>query len=590
GNKPHETHPAMTLQLRTKARLFDLHCSVGLTDWDMDKELKLATTTDQFYHGDPFCFLCGVGRHCSYEKLNDQYVVQRPSARASRRKDEFIWYDKMSDTFVKPNLWLLVNPDIACPIQYRENASDLRPLCEAADEIHTAVLDPAETHHQLPSDLHMFVSHNAPLQEELLQLVSNENVSCGLAKNRHKGRTTKARDSKTLKPGCWPRPPVNYCILIALALKSSHTGSLKVQQIYHFTRRLQMAGRTPSGTTCAFNSSFRKTCNQLYRDGKRKSCFWHLTLDGHRRLRDEIRTLTGESFEQLERSMSHPGPFLLLFLLSSTASGSVLSKYYQYIYTYSTWQDAQSYCRRFYGTSCEEINFFICHKPEGGHHLDYIFIPEPKNWSEAQQYCRTKYRDLATIKDDSDMNEAVKSQDFPVWTGLHRDWETWKWSTGVSEYRDWASNEPGSNGDCVSILSVHKKMTTQNCSALFPFICISDNLVLVKENKTWEEALEHCRNLEPTHSVYDLVSVEPVDHEYMIQKIMEANTEKVWTGLRFLAGHWVWVNGAPVLYPDLPPCPIEEQRCGVLSQNDKGSIETTDCLERRNFLCYRSYK
>ncbi len=42
----------MTLQLRTKARLFDLHCSVGLTDWDMDKELKLATTTDQFYHGD----------------------------------------------------------------------------------------------------------------------------------------------------------------------------------------------------------------------------------------------------------------------------------------------------------------------------------------------------------------------------------------------------------------------------------------------------------------------------------------------------------------------------------------------------------
>lgn len=42
----------MTLQLKTKARLFDLHCSVGLTDWDMDKELKLATTTDQFYHGD----------------------------------------------------------------------------------------------------------------------------------------------------------------------------------------------------------------------------------------------------------------------------------------------------------------------------------------------------------------------------------------------------------------------------------------------------------------------------------------------------------------------------------------------------------
>ncbi|KAI3376862.1 hypothetical protein L3Q82_000118 [Scortum barcoo] len=173
------------------------------------------------------------------------------------------------------------------------------------------------------------------------------------------------------------------------------------------------------------------------------------------------------------------GPFLLLFLLSSTASGSVLSKYYQYIYTYSTWQDAQSYCRRFYGTSCEEINFFICHKPNGIF-LDYIFIPEPKTWSEAQQYCRANYNDLATIRGDYEMDKAVISQDFPVWTGLHRDGETWKWSTGVSEYRDWASNEPGSNGDCVSILSVHKKMATQNCSALFPFICISDNLVLVK--------------------------------------------------------------------------------------------------------------
>ena len=44
----------MTLQLKTKARLLELHCSVGLTDWDVHKELKLATTGDQFYHGDIF--------------------------------------------------------------------------------------------------------------------------------------------------------------------------------------------------------------------------------------------------------------------------------------------------------------------------------------------------------------------------------------------------------------------------------------------------------------------------------------------------------------------------------------------------------
>ncbi|XP_070818294.1 forkhead box protein R1 [Chaetodon trifascialis] len=283
----------MTLQLKTKAGLFDLHCSVGLTDWDMEKELKLATTTDQFYHDD---------------KLNDQYVVQRPSARAPRRKDEFIWYDKTSDTFVKPNLWLLVSPNIACPIQYEERAADVQTLSEAAEEVQTALPDPAET-------------HDAPLQEEQLHSVSsstdymltNEDVFFQPAKSRPKGRTAKARDSKTVKPGCWPRPPVNYCILIALALKSSLSGSLKVQQIYHFTREhFPFFQTAPDGWkntirhNLCFNSSFRKTCNQLCRDGKRKSCFWHLTLDGQRRLKDDIRTLTAETLKQLERSMSRP--------------------------------------------------------------------------------------------------------------------------------------------------------------------------------------------------------------------------------------------------------------------------------------------
>ncbi|XP_037647045.1 forkhead box protein R1 isoform X2 [Sebastes umbrosus] len=308
----------MTLQLKTKARLFNLHCSVGLTDWDMDKELKLATTTDQFYHDD---------------KLNDQYVVQRPSARASRRKDEFIWYDKTSDTFVKPNLWLLVNPNIACPIQYGENTADLQTHYEPTEEIQTPVLNPAETQRQPTTEHRMSAPHGAPLKEELLHSseykgslrqqeaaeIKKEEASCRPAKNRRKGRTPKARDSKTLKPGCWPRPPVNYCILIALALKSSHTGGLKVQQIYNFTREhFPFFQTAPDGWkntirhNLCFNNSFRKTCNQLCRDGKRKSCFWHLTLDGHRRLKDEIRTLSAESFKQLERSMSRPGDDTLI--------------------------------------------------------------------------------------------------------------------------------------------------------------------------------------------------------------------------------------------------------------------------------------
>ncbi|XP_044070407.1 macrophage mannose receptor 1-like isoform X2 [Siniperca chuatsi] len=246
--------------------------------------------------------------------------------------------------------------------------------------------------------------------------------------------------------------------------------------------------------------------------------------------------------------------------------------------------------KMFYGSNCGESLFFICQK-----HImpnfQYTFIPQSKNWSEAQQYCKKNYDYLAALTANFDMNSAVHEEDFPVWTGLHRDEEIWKWSTGLSEYRNWASNEPGNNGDCVSISSLKKEMATQSCSARFPFVCFRDNLVLVKENKTWEEALEHCRALVSQFNIrYELVSVQPgKDHKHLMTRITEAVTEKVWTGLRFLAGHWLWVNGADMLYSDLPVCPTEGQHCGALSKNETGSVESTDCLEKMNFLCYSTW-
>lgn len=41
----------MYLQLQSKSRILDLHLTSGLHDWDMNEEIKLTTTTDQFYHG-----------------------------------------------------------------------------------------------------------------------------------------------------------------------------------------------------------------------------------------------------------------------------------------------------------------------------------------------------------------------------------------------------------------------------------------------------------------------------------------------------------------------------------------------------------
>lgn len=66
-------------------------------------------------------------------------------------------------------------------------------------------------------------------------------------------------------------------------------------------------------------------------------------------------------------------------------------------------------------------------------------------------------------------------------------------------------------------------MSTKSCTARFPFVCYKSNVVLVKEEKTWEEALEHCQ----AHS-YKLVSLQPGDdHRKVMAYVLEANTEKV---------------------------------------------------------------
>ncbi|XP_034019479.1 forkhead box protein N5-like [Thalassophryne amazonica] len=250
----------MNLQLCNKARLLELHCSTGLTDWDMEKELKLATTTDQF---------------CQDDKVNDQYLVQWHYSRITRRNDEGNWHEQKSDSFVQPTLWLLVNPNLAC----RSKSKIRRDYASSVD---------------------------FPV--------------CQPVNSRRRVRTMKARDGNLLKPGGWSRPPVNYCILIAMALSSSPNRSLNVQQIYNFTREhFPFFQTAPDGWkntirhNLCFSNSFRKTPHQLCRDGKRRSCLWHLTNDGRRRLSDEIHTLSSECFKELKKSMSHPELIRSLF-------------------------------------------------------------------------------------------------------------------------------------------------------------------------------------------------------------------------------------------------------------------------------------
>lgn len=96
--------------------------------------------------------------------------------------------------------------------------------------------------------------------------------------------------------------------------------------------------------------------------------------------------------------------------------------------------------------------------------------------------------------------------------------------------------EANAQGNCV--FKRNGKWVASNCELERHFTCYTDPLVLVKKNKTWEEALDHCRSLDrvntnnPTFSDwnhrYDLVTlISPFDHTYARERAQEATTDEV---------------------------------------------------------------
>ncbi|KAG9282019.1 forkhead box protein N5 [Astyanax mexicanus] len=330
---------SMFLQLQARERFLSLHLSTGLHEWDMSEEIKLSTTTDQFHRDD---------------KRNEQYLAQWHYARISRRtlagadSTHLAQPEDCTESIIQPSLWLIVNPNLACPIKYPTvKKSSLLKLTVDTPVPSPSPPVPVQNLHILPLPDQTCLNeslHDTSLSSEY-QLTDDDTSSvdvpiCRKVKGARKGRVPKEpssrrlglaqsrrlqrvlQDSCNLKNGAWPRPPVNYCILIAMALSSSRSGSLNVQQIYNFTRdHFPFFITAPDGWkntirhNLCFSNSFKKTPQQVTGEGKRKSCLWYLTLDGRRRLRNEIHTLTVDSFRMLKRSMNYPDMIQALFEL-----------------------------------------------------------------------------------------------------------------------------------------------------------------------------------------------------------------------------------------------------------------------------------
>ncbi|XP_068569371.1 C-type mannose receptor 2-like [Cebidichthys violaceus] len=234
---------------------------------------------------------------------------------------------------------------------------------------------------------------------------------------------------------------------------------------------------------------------------------------------------------------------------------------------------------------CNEKYPFVCYNETNQN--QFYFINESKNWLEAQSCCREQYTDLVSGQlNDSEFKTKIKSgenEDF--WIGLFRD--TWRWSDGSNlSFRSWDpmqfQNEDGKK--CAMTMS-NGKWSSDNCNKTKPFFCYDNEVILIKKNKTWEQALTYCRK---NHR--ELVSItDPQKQGWVAEIAKGAETTHVWTGLRYTCtlGFWFWVSDETVLYKnwELQGEMDECDMSGAMKTGGEHTWSKKDASMEFNFIC-----
>uniref|UniRef100_A0A3P8RPE0 C-type lectin domain-containing protein n=1 Tax=Amphiprion percula TaxID=161767 RepID=A0A3P8RPE0_AMPPE len=220
---------------------------------------------------------------------------------------------------------------------------------------------------------------------------------------------------------------------------------------------------------------------------------------------------------------------------------------------------------------------------------EFIVVEKHMCWTEAQEYCRQNHTDLVSglkqLNDSKVISLLENATGSCCWLfGLFRD--TWRWSDGSqSSFRNW-DHHPNSEDCAMTTLNGESKWKSDNCSSQKPFFCYNEEVVLIKENKTWEDALYYCRE----HH-YDLVSITGPDQQRMVQeRAKRANSPFVWVGLGYTCtlDFWFWVTDEVVDYKNWASGgKIDE--CDMSGAVDRGGqqewFSKNDSMEF-NFICW----
>ncbi|XP_065105377.2 snaclec alboaggregin-B subunit beta-like [Paramisgurnus dabryanus] len=226
----------------------------------------------------------------------------------------------------------------------------------------------------------------------------------------------------------------------------------------------------------------------------------------------------------------------------------------------------------------------------------HFYVEDVMHWNDAQTYCREHYDDLSTttIQEAVELSSKPELSDW-VWVGAYQNPSNsseWFWSGGEKQpVEQWNPEEPNllDFEKCTIILKGKSGLTNVPCALTFSFYCMDYyETIVVQESKTWEEALDHCRQ-----NYIDLVSIASERNmAEVIKNITTSQTAYVWTGLRFLAGDWFWVSGDDIGYEAWSvegqlQCPTKNFKCGALEIKNK-VWKPTDCEERLNFVCIKN--
>ncbi|XP_071221033.1 C-type mannose receptor 2-like isoform X2 [Salvelinus alpinus] len=251
---------------------------------------------------------------------------------------------------------------------------------------------------------------------------------------------------------------------------------------------------------------------------------------------------------------------------------------------------------------CSITFYFVCSDDKNATNK-YILITEYKSWSDAHSYCQQYHTDLASVRNTKEM-DAIKTilpdvtGMYRVWIGLKKSVGVWRWSDqSGSSFKSWetfkANMAYGSyqDGEFCGEVTFPGKLNYQDCTTNSNFICYDDELVLVSENKTWSEALWHCRDLD-----MELVSVHNQNIQHWVQqRAKKASTPFVWLGLRYTCtlDFWFWVNGEESCYhnwADGEGYDTIKEQCGNTGaiQRDGGQWVGKSETERFNFICSNS--